>query len=242
MRGAVKNYVFGQRKLTKPSLLFEFEDSIVDSIGAINTSYNNISLTEFGDGKVGRAINFTANQSGIRRSSMSGVPHPYVPGVGDLPFSISVWIKKTSTNGSGANFIYGLMGAGSLSNAFILGIRQDGEVVCAKFSGANARRVLSDNVIPMGYWTLIQYVDGGVGNERIFIDNVESSLTITDDGYTTMANQKPYGPGISSHSQFNASGDTLIGWFDQLAYWNNYELSEKEREHIWNEGNGRRIF
>ena len=241
-----RNLLSSQRTIPKPSLYFSFNTSEPREIISNQLlNVNNTALVTYSAGKLGIAPYFTANLSGFRRIGWSPDGAKFWDANGDLPFSFSCWVYKTASNGAGNNVLFGNFtsgGAGSTAYGIYV-LSQTDEVLIYKNDAINGqRRIQSLSQLARNTWNLIIYTDAGIGNEKLYINNVEEAVAITDMGYVSMKNSNPSGIGIGSVAISNTSGSTMIGGIDDIGAWRNLILTEKDRARIWNSGVGRKLL
>lgn len=249
--------------IKKPDLLWNFDNNEVREVFGgwrfSNNSSTGLPNTEFKAGKFGNALFVHADQIGWRNPGWADTLIRF-PSVkfwdenGDLPFSISFWVNKEATNGAGGGFnqniprntIMGLTGGGSFPAKWAYGISSPNDTAILRLNddGNGTLTFTSQITITRNQWDLVQLVYDGNKGLRIFINNVEDlNVVVEDTGYESMKNgDDAYGLSLNGHAGgSHVTTITLLGGLDDIGIWNDYQLSQKDRDLIWNSGIGRKL-
>lgn len=196
-------------------------------------------------GKLGNSLVVSSNAGGFRTASNTELINrlSFTDGNKDLPFTISMWVKKIGHYGTSENILLAMSQTYLFQAEWNCYFLSNNRFFFRKFqTGTQTNRTISTtNAIPLNEWVHIVYSDNGIGNEKIYINGIQIATTITDGGYVKMGFNS-YGFGIQTVAGAFYGNTALNGAMDDILIIKNYALNQEDVNYLYNNGNGRILW
>lgn len=210
--------------------------TLIDSLAIRNGQYVN-SPTLFETGIIGNAVRFNNNASNQYAAVTSSQDLSIIQNGSDVPFSISLWVKPSSTTGYLVGKTSDIAGDYEWEIILVSGklrfnIYSDGLSTSKIVRNANTSLSLST------WYNIICTYDGSgtIEGVNIYLNNINDNSG--SSGVVGTYNGVAYtsSPLRISNDEDNTS--VFNGIIDELCIWKNRELSQSEVTLIYNNGNG----